>query len=234
MRLENISIIEWIQIISGLGTLGAALAAWITARASNKSAKTAEKQLDEMKEQRVKMYQPSLVFTNNIYKVTAKESNKVGPMLSMFNVGYGVAKDIIIKWEEPDYLDYNSKPFISTDGDFWRVSVPFKGDNHEMIINKNFDYEQKIQHLLPTSVDNKAEEVDIPTIPTYSLLQLIYNELINNKNPTTIMMYQLRFTVIYRDINNEEHKEKHSVELSFLSYVATEEPELTIKIEVTE
>lgn len=230
MIFGNISAVEWIQIASAIGTLGAAIAAWVSAKASNKSAKTAEKQLEEMREQRIVMYQPSIVFTKKIYKAHIKQKIEK-PYFSMFNVGYGVAKDIIIRWNEPDYLNAIFEPLTSQEDVFWEITEPFN-DNNKKIVNKKLDFEQHIQHLLPSSVENKPAEIEIPLILTINLIQDFHNELIINENSNAKSTYQLWFSVIYKDINNGEHKENHCLRATFLSYTNTESPEVTMSIEM--
>lgn len=218
-----------LQIIGVIGTLAAATAAWRSSKAARKSSETAENQLDEMRKQRIKMYQPSLAFVNNIYEVNTNETVK---RLSfyLYNIGFGAAKDIQIKWEKLDFLNYNEKPFLSEEeGLFVLMSCPFS--DSKAIINSKSDNAQIIQHCLPTNVNQKPEKINVPLIPTYSILYSVYHELMKQGNKSAITMYELYFTVIYKDINDKEYKEKHQLNMSYTLF-NIEKSQINLKLEI--
>lgn len=217
MTFLGFNTIEWVQIISALGTFLAAIAAWKSAASSSKSSSIAEKQLKEMKEQRLKTYQPSLAFVDNLGFLV--DTSGFGrdfpePVFYLYNVGFGAAKDIKIKWDDANWIDYSKNPFLkepkSSDIAILMVN-PFQSKKEMSLSRSNV---QIIQHLLPTNIDNNPLKIDVPLIPFYFILYK-FKELITNGDQRGIYSYDLNFSISYRDINNDEYEEKHKITIGF-------------------
>ncbi|NMH68051.1 hypothetical protein HF072_04590 [Bacillus sp. RO3] len=96
-----------ITLFGMIATVGAAIAAMITASVAKRSADLSSKQLEEMKQQRYDMNRPDIYITSQLIYLKYNPSTGYGnfienetlPELIISNVGQGHAKNINIRWE---------------------------------------------------------------------------------------------------------------------------------------
>jgi hypothetical protein len=108
--------VEWIQVISAIGTAVAAVAAWKSANAAKKTSEITNNQLIEMKQQRISQFKPDIIISGEIIKLRFNEKTGYGsfvnnntlPKVKVTNAGLGNAKKVEYKWilDTKKHIDY--------------------------------------------------------------------------------------------------------------------------------
>lgn len=170
--------------------------------------------VSEIRKQRKKMYEPSLILQETSWK--SSELPKL-PFVKLTNIGFGSAINLKISW------DYSS--VISGDTKY------IKGWNNLFATYKsttiiNTESDSYTEYVLPVSVDDTLKSVELPQICVYQILSKIEDLLedVKSKGVTSFNTkdYFIHMFLEYRDINGEVKKETYKICVYFLRHVNSE------------
>ena len=174
--------------------------------------------VNEVRKQRVKMYEPILLL-EPIGWDSASSNGDLTPYIKVKNVGYGTALDIKCEWElgkvlnDSKYLEKTSEMFV-----LYKVPDIESGKLSTGAINKDLDFNKKFEYQLPISIEEKYLKLYIPYIPILQLfgqlreLKGIQQNDILNREISRILPIKMKLNVKYKDINRKSSIDKYEID----------------------
>lgn len=154
----------------------------------------------EVKRQRVKMYEPTLIVEGITWRI---DDSQVSPIFKIWNVGYGSALEIECSWKLLDSL-LGSTHVESIKRELNGFDI--KGDKKvEKLVGdvlKAHGYKQSYPHLLPVNVDGNHILLHSPLKPFIDVL----GEVKNHSKFEVFLKYELELR--YKDINSKTNIKK--------------------------
>ncbi|PID03933.1 hypothetical protein CSV67_00160 [Sporosarcina sp. P2] len=163
----------------------------------------------EIRKQRIKTYEPSIVIKRETHKYSFENSFYNRVEISLLNIGYGSAKNMHIKWKYEEVVND-----ITDSAHDFNKTVMVVG---EAVVHIENDRKQHIDYILPISVDSEPYKIRIPLILTYHILNK-YMELYEKKDLNRISDYKIPFSIVYYDINDDKHVLMYTLKIS-MSYI---------------
>lgn len=182
--MVNLLKIVWVYFVENLTTLISLGAVLITAVNVN-----------EVRKQRIKMYEPSLTVEG--IKWTLGDST-LAPTFKIWNVGYGSALDIDCSWVLLDsLLGVKHVDSIKMESNKIYINGDEKVKNVIEDVSKAHGYKQSYPHLLPVNINESHLTLSSPLKPFIDVL----GEIDNHSKFENFLEYELR--IRYRDINSK-------------------------------
>jgi hypothetical protein len=233
--------IEWISLLSSIGTLLTAIIAACT--------------LFELFRQRRASYKPDLSVLQNRFQLRpnklsncelpiewCKCNQKEGDLfnfasMTLVNVGFGAAKNVTAKWffdregllNEVNELAQKTHQSFYIEKDEHMLSINDKGSG-QFMVNYRKDSEE-FEYLLPLTQDKKGRKINLP--PAYTLLVSSYLSLkiYNNMRWNELEIPNITLDLSYSDIGKGKYTTKHKIQCQVVS-IETKEGELSSKFHV--
>jgi len=167
--------------------------------------------LFEIRQQRKKMYEPSLSFMkNNI--IINKDTEYKDQYFFLHNIGFGAAKELIVEWDYYNQLQRVKEIIPDIDKDYVELNNLY--NKSSSIVSKLNDQKQELEDLLPSSIIGEPINIRLPKIATNYFINYYNKELLGKRNMSINPFIELPFTVKYRDINNKKYNKKFILNFS--------------------
>jgi hypothetical protein len=214
MSFLDLSKVEWIQVVSAIGTAVAAVAAWRSASVAKKTSETTKDQLNEMKQQRISQFKPDIIISGGSLRLRFNEKTGYGtfinnnslPKIKVTNAGLGNARKVKYKWiiDTKKHIDY-IKTF-----DVGRNSI------HKYDVGSTFNTENGITFLNedlkdyhPILLKDKSYELRLP----FSYLEILafYYHLHLAEKTDLRQIPNINVKIMYKDIYNQPYESNYKI-----------------------
>jgi hypothetical protein len=203
-----------ITLFGMVATVGAAIAAMISANAAKKSADLSSKQLEEMKQQRYDMNRPDVFIASKSIYLKYNPSKGYGnfiedekqPELIISNVGQGHAKNINIRWE----LDISKHiQFIRTFS-FGISKVHRYIDDSELYTENGVSFIED-DMLANTPVYLKGNEYSLKIPSSYLEILSLLMHLFQEEQLDSSVIPSLKLEMEFNDIYNNRNRKRFEI-----------------------
>ncbi|WP_342601588.1 hypothetical protein [Peribacillus sp. FSL E2-0159] len=213
-----------IALFGMVGTVVAAIAAWLSAKSAEVSSNSAKRQLEEMIQQREDSVRPELFFNNEKYGLSFHKKMGIGVFyknkkllnnnhfdtnlyLRINNIGVGHAKNIQIKW---DFDLSSSIDFIKLYDKDNNYIIEYKpGISLDLNESSSIYLDKEFESSLPIFIKNEDYNIPLPNSYTRILSIIIHVLMVeHNFKVAAEKLPKLKFTISYYDVlNNKTIKE---------------------------
>jgi hypothetical protein len=180
----------------------------------------------EMRNQRKSSYKPDIIIKGEGFIINWNEkkypdlwNNRVNIFVELFNIGMGAAKYLKLTWEfnienlSKEINKYSNKCYIEYKSIEEILSIKIEDFHKGLIFLKN-DLCRYIDYLIPVNIHQECMKICLPRsyIELTGLLTYLFfkkPEIFKDFN-----LPELKTTIIYYDIGNNEHKKIFNLKLS--------------------
>lgn len=167
--------------------------------------------VNEVRKQRVKMYEPTLIIERGSWQ--SDEDSLMSPHIKIRNVGYGTALDIKCSWILETSL--KETKYIQGEGQFVSFTIPSLESGRIMsgIINKENDFKVDFDYLLPVNINQDSIELHSPKIPFLEAIAIVRQLKEEDETNDIHQLFPLKYklNIEYKDINLGLRKKTYSV-----------------------